>query len=83
MTQFISYLGNVYTAEYRNNVVRKITVSTGVITRFAGTGEGSYSGDGSQATSATIQNPHGLAIDASGINNTTMSFITFLISLFR
>ncbi len=78
MTHFISYLGNVYTVEYRNHVVRKITVSVGVIARFAGTGGGSYGGDGSQATSATLQYPHGLAIDASGINNTTMySCITF------
>ena len=52
-------------------------MSTGVITTFAGTGSSGYSGDNGQATAAALNEPHGLAIDASGINNTTMSFITF------
>ncbi len=56
----------MYTVEYYNHVVRKITVSTGVIARFAGTGGGGYSGDNGQATAAKLNEPHGLAIDASG-----------------
>ena len=36
------------------------------ISTIAGTGTGSYSGDNGQATSATINQPHGLAIDSSG-----------------
>ena len=38
--------GNVYFAEYNNNRVRKITVSTGIITTVVGTGSLSYGGDG-------------------------------------
>ena len=61
----MSNIGNVYIADstYR---IRKVTVSTGIITTIAGTGTGSYSGDNGAATSATLNNPSGVALDASG-----------------
>jgi len=60
-------LGNVYISDTSNQRVRKVTVSTGIITTIAGNGgTGSYSGDGSQATSAALYNPIGIAVDASG-----------------
>jgi sugar lactone lactonase YvrE len=58
--------GNVYIADSRNNRVRKITASTGVISTVAGTGTGGYSGDGVQATSAQLNNPEGVTVDSSG-----------------
>ncbi len=60
-------LGNVYIAENGNNRVRKITVSTGIISTIAGTGTGSFSGDGGQATSASFSYPQGIALDGSGM----------------
>ena len=63
------YTGNVYIADTSNHRVRKITVSTGIISTIAGTGSGSYSGDNGAATSAGI-NPVGVAVDASGIHST-------------
>ncbi len=39
--------------------------SISVISTIAGTGVGSYSGDNNQATSATISDPSGIAIDSS------------------
>ena len=60
-------LGDVYIADYRNHRIRKVTVSTGIITTIAGTtGPGYYSGDNGLATSATLNNPWGVSIDASG-----------------
>ena len=59
-------IGNVYIADTYNHRIRKVTVSTGVITTFAGTGTGSYSGDNGAATSATLSYPHGVVLDASG-----------------
>ncbi len=59
--------GNVYFSEFYNYRVRKIIVSTGIITTYAGTGTASYSGDGGQATSASLDGPNGLSIDTSGI----------------
>ena len=58
--------GNIYIADWGNHVVRKITVSTGIITRFAGTlSTSGYSGDGGAATSARISYPWGVNIDSA------------------
>jgi len=40
--------------------------SISVISTIAGTGTGSYSGDGGQASSAAIYQPSGIDIDSSG-----------------
>ena len=56
--------GIVYIADDSNNVIRK--VAGGVITTLAGTGTAGYSGDGGLATSATLNDPEGLAVDAFG-----------------
>ncbi len=71
------YLGNVYIADQDNHRVRKVTISTGIITTIAGTGTGSYSGDGGAATSATLYYPYGVAVDSAGTYSTI--FICFLI----
>ena len=62
----MSNIGNVYIADEYNNRIRKVTVSTGVITTIAGTGSTTYSGNGGAATSATLYQPSGVAVDASG-----------------
>ena len=56
----------MYIADTRNDRIRKVTVSTGIITTIAGTGTASYSGDNGAATSATLCDPDGLGLDASG-----------------
>ncbi len=50
-----------------NHRIRKVTVSTGIITTYAGTGTGTYNGDDIQATSASLYSAQGVALDASGI----------------
>ena len=62
----MSNIGNVYIADQYNNRIRKVTVSTGIISTIAGTGSTSYSGDNGAATSATLYYPCGVAVDASG-----------------
>ena len=64
---YVIPLGNVYIANSGNYRVRKVTVSTGIITTIAGTGAFSYNGDNIQATSATITYPIGIAFDSAGI----------------
>lgn len=61
------YTGNFYITDYNNFRIRKVTVSTGIITTIAGTGTSSFSGDGGQATSATMNTVNGLAVDSSGM----------------
>ena len=62
----MSNIGNVYIGGNWNPCIRKVTVSTGIITTIAGTGTTSYSGDGGAATSASLYGPTGVAVDASG-----------------
>ena len=62
----MSNIGNVYIADFYNHCIRKVTVSTGIITTIAGTGISSYSGDNGAATSATLYAPSGVSVDASG-----------------
>ncbi len=63
---FIPLLGNIYIADTNNQRVRKVTISTGIITTFAGTGAMSYSGDDGPATSAALYYPNGVALDSTG-----------------
>jgi sugar lactone lactonase YvrE len=58
--------GNLYIAEINNNRVRKVNLSTGIITTVAGNGTVGYSGDGGPATSAQLTSPTGVAVDGSG-----------------
>ncbi len=60
------YLGNIYICDAFNQRIRKVTVSTGIITTYAGTGSTGFSGDGGAATSAKLYNPFYIALDSAG-----------------
>jgi sugar lactone lactonase YvrE len=57
--------GDLFIADYLNSRVRKVDPS-GVITTVAGNGVRGYSGDGGPATSAQLNSPAGVAMDAAG-----------------
>ncbi len=57
--------GNLYISDQFNDRIRKIAVSTNIITTIAGTGMNGFSGDGGAATSASIQRPIGVSLDSS------------------
>ncbi|HKE46612.1 MAG TPA: NHL repeat-containing protein [Rhodanobacteraceae bacterium] len=57
--------GNLYIADTLNAAIRKVSTG-GIITTFAGTGLGGFSGDGGPATSAQLFQPVGVAFDAAG-----------------
>jgi hypothetical protein len=56
--------GNLYISDSGNNVVRKVN-SLGIITTLAGNGKASFSGDGGQASLASLNSPSGLALDSN------------------
>jgi len=56
---------NLFIADEGNNVIRKL--SSGTITTIAGNGTPGDAGDNGPATSATISNPVGVAVNSSGV----------------
>jgi sugar lactone lactonase YvrE len=58
--------GNVYFVDSVDQRIRKVTVSTGIISTVAGNGTAGFSGDGGLATNAQLNNPSSMAIDGSG-----------------
>lgn len=56
--------GNLYIADTYNHVIRE--VSGGTINTIAGTGAAGFTGDGGPATSAELNGPMGIAVDAAG-----------------
>jgi uncharacterized protein (TIGR03437 family) len=57
--------GNVYIAEYGSDRIRRVN-PLGIISRFAGDGRRGFGGDGGPATTASLDGPAALAVDASG-----------------
>ena len=55
---------NIYLCETNNAVIRKIDVSTGIVSTIAGTGTHGFSGDGGAATSAQFSGPYSFDIDS-------------------
>ena len=58
--------GNLYIADSANQRIRRVAARTGIITTVAGDGAGEFGGDGGPATDAQLNQPTGLAFDASG-----------------
>ncbi|PYU20129.1 MAG: hypothetical protein DMG30_22155, partial [Acidobacteria bacterium] len=63
---FVDASGNLFIADSGNNVIREVVATTGIIQTVAGNGAYGYGGDGGAATSATLSNPYGIFVDASG-----------------
>jgi cysteine-rich repeat protein len=57
--------GRVFIADTENHRIRRIDVD-GTIRTIAGTGTAGWSGDGSQAITAALNGPLGIALDAAG-----------------
>ncbi len=57
---------DIYVADQNNNVIRKITAGTNIITTYAGNHVAGFAGNGGQATAARLNNPIGVAIDRLG-----------------
>jgi sugar lactone lactonase YvrE len=57
--------GDLFIADSFNHRIREVSPS-GVISTFAGTGTPGFSGDGGPATSASLDFPYGVAVDAAG-----------------
>src|ERR1017187_2428987 len=61
----VDCFGNLYIADSSNNRIRKVDTN-GIITTVAGNYTQGYSGDGGQATYASLNGSSGVALDPSG-----------------
>ena len=58
--------GGLYFCDLDNQCVRRLDLDTGQTTTVAGNGKRGYSGDGGQATDATLNMPHEIQFDQIG-----------------
>jgi uncharacterized protein (TIGR03437 family) len=68
----VDAVGNLVIADTGNNRIRKVTVSSGIITTVAGSGpsflggDPGFNGDGGLATLAQLSRPSGITVDVPG-----------------
>ncbi len=58
--------GNLFVADTRNHVVRRIDGKTNVVTTFAGNGASGFDGDGDRSTAIRFNQPHSVVLDGDG-----------------
>jgi len=58
--------GNIYIADTYNDAIRKVAVSSGIMSTFAGNSMEGFGGDGGGATSALLDTPTALVFDVAG-----------------
>ena len=63
---FLDATGDIFIADTFDNVIREVSATTGTIQTVAGTiGTSGFAGDGAAATSALLDGPYGVFLDAS------------------
>src|SRR5205814_1437539 len=62
----IDSAGNFYIADRKNNRIRRVDIGTGVITTVAGSGVAGWYFEGGPALISSLDNPSGVAVDATG-----------------
>ena len=62
----VNAAGDLFIADYANDVVREVVKSSGDIITVAGNGTAGYSGDNGPATAAELNVPGRVAVDAAG-----------------
>jgi sugar lactone lactonase YvrE len=58
--------GNLFVADTGDNLIREISLGTGLVTKVVGNGQAVFAGDGGAATSASVNGPTAVREDAAG-----------------
>lgn len=58
--------GNLYIADTRNHVIRRIDQASGIVTTLAGNGKPGLAGDGKRGKKIQFKQPHSVVLDGEG-----------------
>jgi len=58
--------GNIYIADTQTHRIRRVAAGSGIITTVVGSGNATFAGDAGPATSASLNYPSAVALDAAG-----------------
>lgn len=58
--------GNLFVADTRNHVIRRIAHDTSIVTTIAGNGQPGYDGDGQSGSEVQFRQPHSVVLDGAG-----------------
>lgn len=58
--------GDLFIADTRNHVIRKVDADTGIVSTIAGNGRPGYAGDGRSGAEVQFQQPHSVVLDGTG-----------------
>ena len=58
--------GNLYVADTRNHVIRRIDGKTGLVSTLAGDGQEGFAGDGERGAQVQFRQPHSVILDGKG-----------------
>lgn len=58
--------GNLFVADTRNHVIRRIDGASGVVSTLAGNGSAGFAGDGGRGSDVRFRQPHSVVLDGRG-----------------
>ena len=58
--------GNLFVADTRNHVIRRVDAATGIVTTLAGNGKPGFAGEGDRGTKVQFKQPHSVVLDGKG-----------------
>ena len=58
--------GNLFVADTRNHVIRRVDGATGIVTTLAGDGKPGFEGEGDRGANVQFKQPHSVVLDGTG-----------------
>ena len=62
----VDQAGNLFVADTRNHVIRRVDGATGIVTTLAGNGKPGFSGEGDRGSNVQFKQPHSVVLDGKG-----------------
>ena len=62
----VDQIGNLFIADTRNHVIRRVDAESGIVTTLAGNGTAGFAGDGATGNEVQFSQPHSVVLDGAG-----------------